>query len=78
MVATGLLASVFLQLFDVGRMCDSVDCQVYCECAQSKSETGEDVACKEAVREDGVLTPCFALGPRVSVHLCHLEVLIFE
>lgn len=71
MVFTSLLACILLELLDVGRMCDGVDGQVYYECAQPQSEAGEDVACEEAVREDGVFAPCLTLGPRVTVELCH-------
>ena len=72
MVTAGLLAGVLLELLNVGRMCDGVHGEVYCECAQSETKAGEDVARKEAVREDGVLAPCLALGPGVTVELRHL------
>lgn len=70
-VAAGLFTGVLLELLDVGGMCDGVDRQVHCECAESQSEAGEDVACEEAVRKDGVLAPCFALGPWITVELWH-------
>ena len=70
-IAASLLASVFLELLNVGRMCNGVDRKVHCERAESQSETGEDVTCKETVREDGVLAPCLALGPWVAVELRH-------
>lgn len=72
MVATGLLTGILLELLNVRRMCDGVDCQVYCESTKSETEAGEDVASKEAVREDGVLAPCLALGPRITIELRHL------
>ena len=72
MSLASLFACVLLELFDVRRMCDCVHGQVYYESAQSQSEAGEDVARKEAVREDGVLAPCLALGPWVAVELCHV------
>lgn len=71
MVTASLLACVLLELLNVGRMCDGVHCQVYDKGTESETESGEDVACKEAVRENGVLAPCLALGPGVTVKLCH-------
>lgn len=73
MVAASLLAGVLLELFNVGRMCDGVNGQVYCKGAKTETKAGKDVACKEAVREDGVLAPCFALGPGVTVKLWHFD-----
>lgn len=71
MVTSSLLACVLLELLDVGRMCDGVHCQVDNESTEADTEAGQDVSCKEAVREDGVLAPCLALGPWVTVELWH-------
>lgn len=71
MGCAGLLACVLLELLNVGRMCEGVNGQVNCKSTETQSETWEDVACKESVREDGVLAPCLALCPWVSVELWH-------
>ena len=73
MVAASLLAGVLFELFNVGRMCERIDSQINCKRAETETKAGKDVACKKAMREDGVLAPCFALSPRITVELWHLD-----